>query len=50
MAVDFRGHPMFPRGFNGPTRFGADVYYACPPPHNDWMTGFNGDGHALFYG
>lgn len=26
MAVDFRGHPMFPRGFNSPTRFEADVY------------------------
>jgi carotenoid cleavage dioxygenase-like enzyme len=26
MAVDFRGHPMFPRGFNAPTRFEADVY------------------------
>ena len=21
MAVDFRGHPMFPRDFNRPTRF-----------------------------
>lgn len=67
MAVDFRGHPMFPRGFNSPTRFEADVYdcevwgtipsdiegtfvrmqcdFAYPPPKNDWMTGFNGDGH-----
>jgi carotenoid cleavage dioxygenase-like enzyme len=26
MSVDFRGHPMFPRGFNSPTRFEADVY------------------------
>ena len=26
MAVDFRGHPMFPAGFNSPTRFEADVY------------------------
>ena len=26
MAVDFRGHPMFPPGFNSPTRFEADVY------------------------
>jgi hypothetical protein len=26
MAVDFRGHPMFPPGFNSPTRFDADVY------------------------
>jgi carotenoid cleavage dioxygenase-like enzyme len=27
MAVDFRGHPMFPsEGFNAPTRFEADVY------------------------
>lgn len=26
MAVDFRGHPMFPQGFNSPTRFEADVY------------------------
>ena len=26
MAVDFRGHPMFPGGFNSPTRFEADVY------------------------
>jgi len=27
MAVDFRGHPMFPStGFNAPTRFEADVY------------------------
>ena len=26
MSVDFRGHPMFPRGFNSPTRFEADIY------------------------
>jgi carotenoid cleavage dioxygenase-like enzyme len=27
MAVDFRGHPMFPAtGFNAPTRFEADIY------------------------
>jgi carotenoid cleavage dioxygenase len=26
MAVDFRGHPMFPRGFNSPTRFESDIY------------------------
>ena len=26
MSVDFRGHPMFPQGFNSPTRFEADVY------------------------
>jgi carotenoid cleavage dioxygenase-like enzyme len=26
MSVDFRGHPMFSRGFNSPTRFEADVY------------------------
>ncbi len=26
MAVDFRGHPLFPPGFNSPTRFDADVY------------------------
>jgi carotenoid cleavage dioxygenase len=27
MAVDFRGHPMFPStGFNAPTRFEADIY------------------------
>ena len=27
MAVDFRGHPMFPStGFNTPSRFEADVY------------------------
>ncbi|MCP5144381.1 MAG: carotenoid oxygenase family protein [Gammaproteobacteria bacterium] len=67
MAVDFRGHPMFPRGFNSPTRFEADVYdcevwgeiptdiegtfyrtqcdFAYRPPQNEWMTGFNGDGH-----
>jgi carotenoid cleavage dioxygenase-like enzyme len=67
MAVDFRGHPLFPRGFNSPTRFDAEVYdcevwgeipsdiegtfyrlqcdFAYPPPQNEWMTGFNGDGH-----
>ncbi len=67
MSVDFRGHPMFPQGFNSPTRFEADVYdcevwgeipsdiegtffrmqcdFEYPPPKNDWMTGFNGDGH-----
>jgi len=67
MAVDFRGHPMFPRGFNSPTRFEADVYdcevwgkipadiegtfvrmqcdFEYRPPQNEWMTGFNGDGH-----
>jgi len=67
MSVDFRGNPLFPEGFNNPTRFEADVYdcevwgnipsdiegtffrmqcdYEYPPPHNDWMTGFNGDGH-----
>jgi carotenoid cleavage dioxygenase-like enzyme len=67
MAVDFRGHPMFPPGFNSPTRFEADVYdcevwgqipsdiegtfvrmqcdFAYRPPKNEWMTGFNGDGH-----
>jgi carotenoid cleavage dioxygenase-like enzyme len=67
MAVDFRDHPMFPRGFNSPTRFEADVYdcevwgkipsdiegtfvrmqcdFAYRPPKNEWMTGFNGDGH-----
>jgi carotenoid cleavage dioxygenase len=26
MSVDFRGHPMFPQGFNSPTRFEGDVY------------------------
>jgi hypothetical protein len=27
MAVDFRGHPMFPQtGFNAPTRFEADGF------------------------
>src|SRR5262245_7127097 len=26
MSVDFRGHPMFPPGFNSPTRFEGDVY------------------------
>jgi isoeugenol monooxygenase len=68
MAVDFRGHPMFPGGFNSPTRFEGDVYdcevygripsdiegtfyrmqcdFAYPPPKNDWVTGFNGDGHV----
>jgi carotenoid cleavage dioxygenase-like enzyme len=67
MAVDFRGHPMFPPGFNSPTRFEGDVYdcevwgqipsdiegtfvrmqcdFAYRPPKNEWMTGFNGDGH-----
>lgn len=67
MAVDFRGHPLFPRGFNSPTRFEADVYdcevwgaipsdiegtfyrmqcdFQYRPPQNEWMTGFNGDGH-----
>ena len=67
MAVDFRGHPMFPAGFNSPTRFDADVYdcevwgqipsdirgtfyrmqcdFDYRPPKNEWMTGFNGDGH-----
>ena len=68
MAVDFRDHPLFPRGFNSPTRFEADVYdcevwgeipsdiegtfyriqcdFAYPPPRNEWLTGFNGDGHV----
>lgn len=68
MAVDFRGHPMFPPGFNSPTRFEADVYdcevwgeipkdiegnfyrmqcdFEYRPPKNEWMTGFNGDGHV----
>jgi carotenoid cleavage dioxygenase-like enzyme len=67
MSVDFRGHPMFPQGFNSPTRFEADVYdcevwgeipkdiegtfvrmqcdFEYRPPQNEWMTGFNGDGH-----
>jgi carotenoid cleavage dioxygenase-like enzyme len=67
MAVDFRGHPLFPPGFNNPTRFDADVYdcevwgqipadiqgtfyrmqcdFDYRPPKNEWMTGFNGDGH-----
>jgi carotenoid cleavage dioxygenase-like enzyme len=67
MAVDFRGHPLFPPGFNSPTRFDADVYdcevwgqipsdihgtfyrmqcdFDYRPPKNEWMTGFNGDGH-----
>ena len=26
MAVDSRGHPLFPQGFNSPTRFETDVY------------------------
>ena len=67
MAVDFRGHPLFPPGFNSPTRFEGDVYdcevwgkvptdiegtfyrmqcdFEYRPPANEWMTGFNGDGH-----
>jgi carotenoid cleavage dioxygenase-like enzyme len=67
MSVDFRGHPMFPQGFNSPTRFEADVYdcevwgeipkdiegtfvrmqcdFEYRPPKNEWLTGFNGDGH-----
>ncbi len=67
MAVDFRGHPLFPPGFNSPTRFEADVFdcevwgkiptdiegnfyrmqcdFEYRPPMNEWMTGFNGDGH-----
>ena len=67
MAVDFRGHPLFPPGFNSPTRFEGDVYdcevwgeipkdiegtfyrmqcdFDYRPPKNEWMTGFNGDGH-----
>jgi carotenoid cleavage dioxygenase-like enzyme len=67
MAVDFRGHPLFPPGFNNPTRFDADVYdcevwgqiptdihgtfyrmqcdFDYRPPKNEWLTGFNGDGH-----
>jgi len=68
MAVDFRGHPMFPPGFNSPTRFEADIYdcevwgeipsdiegtfyrlqcdFQYRPPENEWVTGFNGDGHV----
>jgi carotenoid cleavage dioxygenase-like enzyme len=68
MSVDFRGHPLFPPGFNSPTRFEADVYdcevwgkipddiegtfyrmqcdFDYRPPKNEWMTGFNGDGHV----
>ncbi|HEX6998726.1 MAG TPA: carotenoid oxygenase family protein [Gammaproteobacteria bacterium] len=68
MAVDFRDHPLFPPGFNRPTRFEADIYdcevwgeipsdiegtfyrmqcdYAYRPPENDWLSGFNGDGHV----
>ena len=68
MAVDFRDHPLFPRGFNSPTRFEADIYdcevwgeipsdiegtfyriqcdFAYRPPENEWLTGFNGDGHV----
>jgi carotenoid cleavage dioxygenase-like enzyme len=68
MAVDFRGHPLFPPGFNSPTRFEADVYdcevwgeipsdiegtfyrvqcdFQYRPPENEWLTGFNGDGHV----
>ncbi len=67
-TTDFRGHPLFPPGFNSPTRFEADVYdcevwgkiptdiegtfyrmqcdFEYPPPKNDWLTGFNGDGHV----
>src|SRR5215467_7934160 len=67
MAVDFRGHKLFPTGFNSPTRFEGDVYdcevwgeipsdiegtfyrmqcdFDYRPPKNEWMTGFNGDGH-----
>jgi carotenoid cleavage dioxygenase-like enzyme len=26
MAPDFRGHPMYPPGFNSPTRFEAEIY------------------------
>ncbi len=66
-SVDFRGHPLFPPGFNSPTRFEADVFdcevwgeipsdiegnfyrmqcdFEYRPPMNEWMTGFNGDGH-----
>ncbi|WP_428103103.1 carotenoid oxygenase family protein [Candidatus Rariloculus sp.] len=68
MAVDFRDHPLFPRGFNSPTRFEADIHdcevwgeipsdiegtffriqcdFAYRPPENEWLTGFNGDGHV----
>ena len=71
MAVDFRGHPMFPPGYNSPTRFEADVYdcevwgqipsdleghfyrvqcdFVYRPPENEWMTGFNGDGHVSLF-
>ncbi|HUK02133.1 MAG TPA: carotenoid oxygenase family protein [Steroidobacteraceae bacterium] len=67
MSQDFRGHPLFPPGFNSPTRFEGDVYdcevwgkiptditgtfyrmqcdFDYRPPMNEWMTGFNGDGH-----
>jgi carotenoid cleavage dioxygenase-like enzyme len=67
MAVDFRGHKLFPPGFNSPTRFEADLYdcevwgqipsdiegtfyrmqcdFDYRPPANEWLTGFNGDGH-----
>lgn len=66
-SVDFRGHPLFPPGFNSPTRFEADVFdcevwgaipsdiegnfyrmqcdFEYRPPMDEWMTGFNGDGH-----
>ena len=66
-SLDFRGHPLFPPGFNRPTRFEADVFdcevwgtipsdiegnfyrmqcdFEYRPPMNEWMTGFNGDGH-----
>ena len=66
--VDFRGHPLFPPGFNSPTRFEADIYdcevwgeipsdiegtfyrmqcdFQYRPPQNEWLTGFNGDGHV----
>jgi len=66
-SVDFRGHPLFPPGFNSPTRFEGDVFdcevwgtipndiegnfyrmqcdFEYRPPMNEWMTGFNGDGH-----
>ena len=68
MAIDFRGHPMFPPGFNSPTRFEANIYdcevwgeipsdiegtfyrmqcdFQYRPPENEWLTGFNGDGHV----
>lgn len=71
MAVDFSGHPMFPGGFNSPTRFEADIFdcevdgqvpsdmhgtfyrlqcdFAYPPPRNEWVTGFNGDGHVSMF-